>query len=257
MSWLKMDARWNGTCSICSIPIPEGTSIFWENYSKKIKHEICDFKPIMNTKKNNTPNSENLVTNNSKDNKTVLPPILCANYYTTTDRRSSESKKNDLSKIIIDNKPKNNLNQKQCLEAATKLSKTMFEKIKESHSELLNEIDLIVPVPNNRSVPSFSRGVSIGKILASLMEKSFGEEALVKAKNVYRKNKNRLNREKLANESYDISSEISSDNNIIKNKKILLVDDVRVGGSTTEKCAKLLIENGARQVQIICATQCN
>ncbi len=41
----------------------------------------------------------------------------------------------------------------------------------------------------------------------------------------------------------------------IINKNFLLVDDVHVGSSTTKKCAELLIENGARQVQIFCTAK--
>jgi predicted amidophosphoribosyltransferase len=52
---------------------------------------------------------------------------------------------------------------------------------------------------------------------------------------------------KMAHSSYDCREPFS-----IKNKKVLLVDDVLVGGSTTQYCAKLLLEHGARQVRIIC-----
>ena len=34
--------------------------------------------------------------------------------------------------------------------------------------------------------------------------------------------------------------------------KILLIDDDLVGGSTTNKCTELLLENGANEILIMC-----
>ena len=52
----------------------------------------------------------------------------------------------------------------------------------------------------------------------------------------------------MAEQSYGISNALP-----IKNKKILLVDDLYWGGSTMNKCARLLIENGARHVMCFSA----
>jgi competence protein ComFC len=38
---------------------------------------------------------------------------------------------------------------------------------------------------------------------------------------------------------------------IIKSKKILLLDDVYTTGATTEECKKILLENGAKKVIIV------
>jgi pyrimidine operon attenuation protein/uracil phosphoribosyltransferase len=256
MSWFELDAKWNGTCSTCSTSFPQGTSILWENNTKKTKHKNCNFKSNSSHQdKTSTHNSDSNIYHSSPYAKGKLSRITCGNYYTVGDSTKQESRKDDWSKMILDNKVQKGQHQENCRIAARTLSKFMFEKITQSHIDLVNQIDLVIPVPTDRWVPLFSRGVSIGSELASLLKKPFEKEILVKTKSINRKGLGNFRRTEIANESYAISNEIHLDNNIIKNKKILLVDDVLVGGSTTEKCAQLLIENGARQIQIICAVQ--
>jgi predicted amidophosphoribosyltransferase len=180
--------------------------------------------------------------------------ITCGHYYPRNSH--TDLKIQDLSEILLHNKRQKDQPQhrERCNAAAKYLSKIMYERIEQSYPEL-NLFDLIVPVPNDQWVPLFSRGVSIGSELASLMKKPFEKGVLIKTMSKNRKGLNNYQRTEIANESYDISKDIRSDNSVIKDKKILLVDDIHTGGSTTKKCAQLLIENGARQIQIFCAAK--
>jgi len=52
---------------------------------------------------------------------------------------------------------------------------------------------------------------------------------------------------------YEISYNISRDNTEIKDKYILLIDDILTSTATTKKCIKLLKANGAKKVTVFCA----
>lgn len=132
--------------------------------------------------------------------------------------------------------------------ASEYLSKKMFDKIQYEYPEL-KEVNVLIPVPNMSGVLQITRGVSLALKLSKMLGKPCKQNVLVKIKSYYTRKKSRgYIREQMANESYAISNSTP-----IKNKSILLVDDVLVGGSTVTKCANLLIDNGARHVKIICA----
>lgn len=72
------------------------------------------------------------------------------------------------------------------------------------------------------------------------------QNVLIKSKNtVSQTGLNEKQREENVKNSFKIKNK-----DIIKNKIVLLVDDVYTTGATTHECKKILLENGARKVII-------
>ena len=63
-------------------------------------------------------------------------------------------------------------------------------------------------------------------------------------------------RQEAAERDYDVAEYIkTAENSIIKDEIVLLIDDITTSGSTTNVCAGLLLDNGAREVIILCAAE--
>jgi len=167
----------------------------------------------------------------------IAENIGCRRYYVTKDDGHD-----DFSKIILNNKRENKT-------ASAYLSNLIYENIKKVMPEYEDENFVIVPVPNSLSKPP-SCGVSIAVGLSEYLKKPCKLDVLAKIKSTDGR-KSGISPEArsiMAEQSYGISNALP-----IKNKKILLVDDVCWGGSTMNKCARLLIENGARHVMCFTA----
>ena len=107
----------------------------------------------------------------------------------------------------------------------------LFEKIK--------TYDTIVPVPISRKRMK-QRGYNQSLIIAKELNKYFkleiAENSLIKVKNVTEQSK--LNKEDRQNNiinAYEIKNE-----QILENKKVLLIDDIYTTGSTVNECSKML-----------------
>ena len=107
----------------------------------------------------------------------------------------------------------------------------LFEKIK--------TYDTIVPVPISRKRMK-QRGYNQSLIIAKELNKYFkleiSENSLIKVKNVIEQSK--LNKEDRQNNiinAYEIKNE-----QILENKKVLLIDDIYTTGSTVNECSKML-----------------
>ena len=197
-----------------------------------------DIRTICNGFENNIlPRSLITFYKEHNDQNHIAKNIGCRRYYVTDDPRHDE-----FCQTILDNKYENET-------ASSTLSNLMYEKIKEVMPEYKDENFLIVPVPNRLSkLPSC--GVSIAMKLSKYLEKPCLLDALAKIKSTDGRKSGIGDQARafMAEQSYEISNVLP-----IKNKKILLVDDVCWGGSTMNKCARLLIENGARHVMCFSA----
>ena len=115
--------------------------------------------------------------------------------------------------------------------------------------EILNSYDTIVSVPISY-IRKKERGYNQSKLIAKELSNIVGIKYIeVLRKTIDTVPQSTLNKkERLENlkNVYKIKDKIS-----IRNKKILMVDDIYTTGTTVTECCKIMIENGARQIDIL------
>ncbi len=124
-----------------------------------------------------------------------------------------------------------------------------FVKILEDYlidnKDFFLEFDIITCVPIHKSrarYRGFNQSKLIGEKICEVVEKSFQEDVLIKVKSTYpQTTMPREQRENNIKDTFIINENIN-----VKNKKILIIDDVFTTGSTINECAKKLVENGCK-----------
>ena len=115
----------------------------------------------------------------------------------------------------------------------------------------LKKYDIIIPVPIHKKRKQ-KRGYNQSEIISRKIARSienleYKNNILVKTKNTIAQSMLDKKERKLnSKNAYEIKNE-----NLIKNKKILLLDDIYTTGSTVNECSKMLIEAGAKKIGII------
>jgi len=116
----------------------------------------------------------------------------------------------------------------------------------------LGEIDFIVPVPLHK-FRNLERGYNQAEIIANSLgtsiEKPMISQCLKRNKNT-KPQKDLSDKQRPLNmlKAFKVNNKYI---NVIKNKKILLVDDIYTTGSTIDGCAKVLIDSGASEVYFL------
>lgn len=115
----------------------------------------------------------------------------------------------------------------------------------------LKNYDIIIPVPihNKRRLKrGYNQSALIAKKLAEQMNNLvYAEDVLFKIKNNKpQSKKNKADREKNVQGVYSAGN-ISK----IRNKRILLLDDIYTTGNTVNECARMLKEAGVKQIDVI------
>lgn len=116
--------------------------------------------------------------------------------------------------------------------------------------DFINKYDFIIPVPIHRKRYN-ERGYNQSELLAKEIVKKFQnielkKEILIKIKNnIAQSTLNKTERELNVKGAYVIKNNL-----VIKDKKVLLIDDIYTTGNTANECAKMLKLNGAREIGV-------
>ena len=136
------------------------------------------------------------------------------------------------------------------------LAKGLFLVI-QNHFPLLLTADYVVPVPNHKEDKWRNlKAVGIARELASLLMSTAKSipivECLEKVKNSQTMPLLQIDREEAVEGMFSFDNTKS-----VKGKKIILIDDVLVGGNVKGKCVEILKQNGADKVWILVAGRNN
>ncbi len=116
--------------------------------------------------------------------------------------------------------------------------------------EILKSYDTIIPVPISRKrmkERGYNQSLLIAKKLSEDLNIELQTNCLIKTKNIVEQSKlNKEQREKNIQNVYELKNE-----QIINNKKILLIDDIYTTGSTVNECSKMLRKAQPRKVDVL------
>ena len=115
------------------------------------------------------------------------------------------------------------------------------------------EVDCIVPVPMTASKQrrrGYNQAEVIAEALSELLNVPIVNNVIIKKHSFKEQHKlTSVSRNRNADKIY-----IKTDSTAVKDKTVLLCDDVMTTGSTLNKCAEILIEMGAQAVIVAAAT---
>jgi len=129
-----------------------------------------------------------------------------------------------------------------------KLGEFLIDRIKKYGLE--KKIDFILPVPlhkKRKKMRGYNQSSLLAEKIISEIPLAYGEHILKRIVNS--KSQTRLTREERAQNVKGIFRVERSDE--IKNKNLLLVDDVFTTGATVNECSRVLRENGAKSVTVL------
>lgn len=122
----------------------------------------------------------------------------------------------------------------------------MAEKVLDSHLK----IDIVTNVPIHNS-EKFSKMYNHSELLANdiakILAKKYSNKILIKTRKTLKQHETNSNEQRKLNllEAFEIKNKQG-----VKNKNILLIDDVLTTGNTANECSKALKRAGAKNVYI-------
>ena len=117
------------------------------------------------------------------------------------------------------------------------------------------DFELIIPVPNYKTDQSNVKAQLLARNLSDIISIPYQNDVLVRIANSSRRYFGVTQRREAAKKDYRINDSILKNNNLIKNRNILLIDDIITSSATIEVCRDLLKENGAKKVYIFVAAR--
>ena len=186
----------------------------------------------------------------------VLGPFWCGSYY-PKNRYRELYWTDPLTKNIISNKRGlNDASVYLCELMYKKLLKIIEEPIHKEFPQYRLQLDdlLVIPVPNHesdRQKPALNLARNRYWFLAHAP--AFPVLIAILPHDSSRKQMSPEERYEFDLKKYQIAEKITENNDVIRNKNILLIDDLYVHGSTVNICSSILLENGAKRVIQLCA----
>lgn len=115
----------------------------------------------------------------------------------------------------------------------------------------LKRYDIIIPVPiskKRKQKRGYNQSELIAKKIAQNMnEMEYANQVLYKIRETIPQSK--LDKKKRAQNLVD--AYIVKNSEIVKNKKVILLDDIYTTGSTVNECSRVLIEAGAKEIGVL------
>ena len=182
----------------------------------------------------------------------VVGPFYCGTYW-PKDKFPSKYQNDPLTKQLIQNKSGG-------VENALKICEKMYDYLLQ-HESLIDDVEHIVPVPIEKHEGQHCKAPLLARVLQALIQKRtekniksyYNVLIRVGKSNLYRKTSSKKDKLLASLRDYKISEDVKKDNSLIKEKNILLIDDLFTDGITLEVCSDLLLQNGAKRVIIFCA----
>jgi ComF family protein len=117
-----------------------------------------------------------------------------------------------------------------------------------------NEFDLIIPVPLHPArlrTRGYNQSAKFSEGLGASLNVPFSEGISVRRNNTQTQTKkNKTERWDNVSQAFDIK-----DGEVIKGKRVLLVDDIITTGATLEACGQQLLESGCKELSIACIAE--
>ncbi len=119
----------------------------------------------------------------------------------------------------------------------------------ENFFAILNSYDTIIPVPispKRMKERGYNQSALIANEIAKMLNLEYNNKCLLKTKNIIEQSKlNKEQRQENIQGAYKLYN-----SQILKNKKILLVDDIYTTGSTVNECSKILKQANPQKIGV-------
>ena len=166
----------------------------------------------------------------------LSPKESCGSYYSKK-HYPAQHATDQLTQDIIANKSGEAL-------ASERIAKRMADDLQANGWDF----ELIIPVPNYKTDQSNVKAPLLARNLSDIISIPYQNDVLVRISKSSQRNFADPERREAAKKDYRIN-----DYSQIKDRNVLLIDDIRTSGATIEVCRYLLYQYGAKKVYIFYA----